>query len=357
MDNYKKYMYRCIELAKQGAGNVSPNPLVGCVVLGKEGDVLAEGYHHKYGEAHAERDALLKLKSGEEKDGTLIVNLEPCSHFGKTPPCVDLIIERGLKKVVIGCRDNNPKVHGEGIKRLKDAGNEVIEGILEDECRKLNEVFFTDVEKKRTFVVLKTASTIDGKISTATGDSKWITSEFSRNCSRELRKHYDAILTSSSTVIADNPRMEHKLKIVLDRKLKTDFSSNIYKNGNVIVVCEEGINNISDKLPENVTLMNCKVSDNKFDLDDLLSKLYDLKIKSVFVEAGGKLLGSFIKGGYADKIYHFIAPKIINDNSGKSCFDGDSIKSISELNEFVLEDIKRIGPDVLLVYGNKNDVE
>ena len=183
---YEIYMKKCIELAKLAEGNVSPNPLVGCVVLDKNGNEISTGYHAKYGANHAERDALLKLHNGEEKNGTLIVNLEPCSHFGKTPPCTDLIIERGIKRVVVGMRDVNPKV--EGIEKLQKAGIEVIVGVLENECKKLNEVFIKNFTEQKTFVAIKTATTLDGKIATQNGSSKWITSEKARD---EVKKLHD----------------------------------------------------------------------------------------------------------------------------------------------------------------------
>ena len=340
MTTYENLMKRCITLAKKGMGKTSPNPMVGCVVLDKNDNIISTGYHHKYGENHAERDALLKLHNGEERGGTLVVNLEPCSHYGKTPPCADLIIERGLKKVVIGCVDNNPKVAGGGIKKLKDAGIEVVVGVLESECRQLNEIFFTNVEEKRLFVALKTATTIDGKIATANGDSKWITSEKSRNYARKLRSCYDAILTSSSTVIADNPTMKHKTKIIIDRELKTDFCSQIYKNGRIILVTRK----IPDNLPQNIDVLEYK------DLPTLLKELFELGIKSVFIEAGGKLLGEFVKLGLVDKIYHFVAPKILNDNSGRSCFDGDSILKINDSKTFKLSRIKKLDNDILITY-------
>ena len=344
MPDYKNLMKLCIELAKKGGGKVSPNPMVGCVVLNNNGEIISEGYHERYGENHAERNALLKLKNGEEKDGTLVVNLEPCSHHGKTPPCTDLIIERRLKKVVIGSVDSNPKVSG--IKQLKDAGIEVISGVLEKECRNLNEVFFCDMEQNRIFTALKTATTLDGKIATSNGDSKWITSEKSREKSKGLRQIYDAILTSSSTILTDNPKMEHKLKVILDKDFKTDFGFDIYKQGKIILVTTK---NISD-LPQNIQTIKPEIKDDRIDLEDLLIKLYELGIKSVFIEAGGELSGSFIKHGLVDKIYHFIAPKILNDNSGKSCFNGDNISKISESENFNLTDIEKIGNDAMMVY-------
>ena len=242
MADYEKLMKKCIQLAKKGEGNTAPNPMVGCIILNKNNEIISTGYHHKYGKNHAERDALLKLKNGEEKDGTLIVNLEPCSHYGKTPPCADLIIERKLKKVVIGCKDNNPKVNGGGIKKLKDANIEIVTGVLEKECKELNKIFFTNIEEKRTFVALKTATTIDGKIATHNGDSKWITSNKSRLYGKKLRKKYSAILTSAETVIKDNPQMLHKTKIILDKSLRTNFNSEIYKNGHIIIAIDENKN-------------------------------------------------------------------------------------------------------------------
>lgn len=351
MINYEKLMKKCINLAKKGRGKTAPNPLVGCVVLDKNNEIISTGYHHKYGENHAERDALLKLTDGSEKDGTLVVNLEPCSHYGKTPPCADLIIERGLKKVVIGCVDNNPKVVGNGIKKLKNAGIEVVLNVLEKECRELNEIFFTNIEEQRTFVALKTATTIDGKIATKTGDSKWITSDKSRNYARKLRTYYDAILTSSNTVIADNPTMKHKTKIILDRNLRTDWNADIYKQGQIILVTSEDY--CVDEYPLNFEVMLCPEKDGKLDLNYILKELYASGIKSIFVEAGGKLCGEFVKENLVDKVYHFIAPKILNDDSGRSCFDGDNIFKINDSKNFKLIDTKKLGSDILLTYKTK----
>lgn len=351
MINYEKLMKKCINLAKKGRGKTAPNPLVGCVVLDKNNEIISTGYHHKYGENHAERDALLKLTDGSEKDGTLVVNLEPCSHYGKTPPCADLIIERGLKKVVIGCVDNNPKVAGNGIKKLKNAGIEVVLNVLEKECRELNEIFFTNIEEQRTFVALKTATTIDGKIATKIGDSKWITSDKSRNYARKLRTYYDAILTSSNTVMADNPTMKHKTKIILDRGLKTNWNADIYKQGQIILVTSEDY--CVDEYPLNFEVMLCPEKDGKLDLNYILKELYTSGIKSIFVEAGGKLCGEFVKENLVDKIYHFIAPKILNDNSGRSCFDGDNIFKINDSKNFKLIDTKKLGSDILLTYKTK----
>lgn len=350
-DRYVKLMQQCIELAKKGQGNVSPNPLVGCVVLNPDGEIVSAGYHAKYGENHAERDALLKLE--DAKNHTLVVNLEPCSHFGKTPPCADLIIEKGIKTVVYGMKDVNPVVAGSGLKKLRDAGIEVIGPVLEDECKRLNEVFIKNHTKKQTFVALKTATTIDGKIATNKGDSKWITSDKAREKVREIRKNYDAILTSSSTVIADNPTMEHKNKIILDRELKTDINSNIYKNGNIYVfysnqLCHSELVSESN----NISYFPTPVLDNKLDIKFILEKLYNLGIMSVLVEAGGILNGSFLP--YVDKLYHFMAPKILSDNSGKSCFGGKYIEKISDCVNLKYEKTEIYPPDILNIYNKTN---
>lgn len=341
--DYDKYMKKCIELAKGGEGQTSPNPLVGCVVLDKDGNEISTGFHHKYGENHAERDALLKLTKGEEKGGTLIVNLEPCSHHGKTPPCADLIIERGLKRVVIGMQDVNPIVAGNGIKRLKDAGIEVVEHVLEDECKILNEVFIKNMTQKKVFIAIKTATTLDGKIATQNGSSKWITSEKAREEVKVIRNRYDAIMTSSATILADNPTMLHRKKIILDRKLRTNLEAPIYKNGEIYL-----FNDSLDMFEGGVNFIKTPVHDDKLDLEFIFNKAYELGIKSVLVESGGHLAGSVLK--YADKIYHFIAPKITGDNSSLSCFDFQQIDDINKSLNFKFLDIKSFEPDILVTY-------
>lgn len=327
---HEKYMRMCFELALLGKGNVSPNPMVGCVVLDKDGNIVSKGYHKKYGENHAERDALLKLQNNEAEGGILYVNLEPCSHYGKTPPCVDLIIERKLAKVVIAMKDPNPKV--DGISKLKNAGIDIIEGVLEEEAKFLNRIFIKNISQHLPYVVLKTATTMDGKIATKTGDSKWITCEESRKKVYEMRKEFDCILTSSNTVIADNPTMEHRFKCILDKNSRTSKDSNIYKQGKIHIATKE----------------NTPLKDGKLDLKAVLAELYKQGICSVFVECGGTLAGAFLKENLVDEIYQFIAPKILNDNSGKSCFDGDLIEKIANSKKLKIYETKIIHEDVLI---------
>lgn len=361
--NYEKYMTECIQLAKKGEGKVSPNPLVGCIILDKNGNKISDGYHSEYGKNHAERDALLKLKNGEEKDGTLIVNLEPCCHFGKTPPCSDLIIKRGIKKVVVGMRDPNPIVAGNGIQQLKNAGIEVIEGVLEKECKSLNEIFIKNMTLNKPFIAIKTATTLDGKIATSTGSSKWITSEKSREEVKKIRNRYDAIMTTSSTVIADNPSMIHNKKIILDRCLKTNLKSKIYLQGEIYIFHNITSPHSSPKLVEGavvselantttageVKFIKTPAKHNKLDLNFVFEKAYQLGIKSILIEAGGHLNGEALK--YADKIYQFIAPKITGDNSSLSCFDFRRITDINECENFEIKSVEKFDKDLLLIYS------
>lgn len=325
----EKYMRMCFALAKKGYGKVAPNPMVGCVVLDRVGNLISKGYHKKYGENHAERDALLKLKNNEAEGGTLYVNLEPCSHFGKTPPCVDLIIKHKLKRVVIGMKDVNPKV--DGITKLKNAGIEV-DFVLEVEARFLNRMFIKTMTEKMPYVVLKTASTMDGKIASKTGSSKWITSETARKEVYRMRKEFDCIMTSSNTVIADNPSMQHNFKCILDKDLRTPKDAKIYQQGEIYIASKE----------------NTPLKDKQLDIEAVLKNLYSKGIYSVFVECGGTLAGSMLKDNLIDEVYQFIAPKILNDNNGLSCFNGADIKEISQAKNLKIYELKQIEKDILI---------
>ena len=325
----EKYMRMCFKLAQKGFGKVAPNPMVGCVVLDKSGNIVSKGYHKKYGQNHAERDALLKLKNNEAEGGTLYVNLEPCSHYGKTPPCVDLVIERKIKRVVIGMKDVNPKV--DGITKLKNAGINV-DYVLEDEATFLNRVFIKNMTQKMPYVVLKTATTMDGKISTHNGDSKWITSSDARKKVYEMREKFDCIMTSSNTVIADNPTMKHKFKCILDKDEKIDKNSQIFKQGEIFLA----------------TKNNTPLNNGKLDIEAVLKELYKKGVYTVFVECGGTLAGSMLKDSLIDEIYQFIASKILNDNKGKSGFNGEKIDKICDAKNLNIYHVEKIGVDILI---------
>lgn len=355
---YKELMRKCIELAKMSEGHTSPNPLVGAIIFDDNFNIISQGRHERYGENHAERNAILSY-NGDLKDKNIIVNLEPCSHYGKTPPCADLIIEKGIKKVIIGNIDPNPKVDGGGIKKLKEAGIEVITGILDEECYELNEIFMTNQIKKRTFVAIKTATTLDGKIATKTGSSKWITDDVSRLEVQKLRNKYDAILTSSETVIKDNPSMtcridngRNPIRIVIDTNLKTSKDSKIYNNDGtkVIVIVGEQIEDF--KLKEharNIEFIKCPTKNGHVDIKKALKLLYERKIMSILVEAGGTLNNAFIQEKAVDKLYQFIAPKILADNAGINFAEGCNRNDINDCNNLTITSTKLLKNDIMIV--------
>lgn len=351
---FNNLMQQCIKLARKAEGQVSPNPLVGAIVLDKDGNIVGEGYHQKYGEAHAEVNAL--NQAGEKaRGGTIIVNLEPCSHFGKTPPCADLIIEKGIKKLIVGMIDPNPKVSGNGIKKCIDAGIDVQVGILEDKCKELNEIFLKNQNLKKPFIAMKIATTLDGKIATKTGSSKWITSEKSRELVQKLRNKYDAILTGSGTVISDNPSMlctmpegKNPIKIILDTHAKIHPKSKIFEKGKVILATKEN----TEKYPENVEILICpKDEHNQINLSFLIEELYKKGVYSILVEAGAQVNSSFLKNNLADKVYHFIAPKILGDNKAISCFSGFEISDINNCTKTTIKDIQKVDVDVIITYS------
>lgn len=357
MQNYKKFMKKCIFLAKKGEGNVSPNPLVGAVVLDKNGEIAGYGWHKKYGEAHAEVNAL-NMAGEKANGGTIFVNLEPCSHFGKTPPCADLIIEKGLKKVVIGCVDPNPVVAGNGIKKLEKANIEVVCGVLEDECKKLNEIFFTNRLKNRPFIAIKTATTTDGKIASRTGDSKWVTCEKSRKTVHKLRNKYDAILTGSNTVDADNPSMNCRLKncknpvrIVADSMLRLSSDLKFFNSDGTPVYIAIGENIEPKGFADHIEFIKCPLINGKIDLNFLIQKLFEKGIMSILVEAGGGLNGALIKTGLVDKIYQFIAPKMLGDNKAVNCFYGFEKERMSDTKNLRIDSFKKSGDDLMIEYS------
>jgi len=355
---HEKYIKKCLELAKLGEGNVSPNPLVGSIVLDKDGNVVGRGYHEKYGEAHAEINALNQA-GDKAKDGTIYVSLEPCSHYGKTPPCIDRIIKEKIRTLVVGMTDPNPLVSGEGIKKAKNAGLEVLENILTKKCEKINEIFIKNITKKQPFIATKTASTIDGKIATSTGSSKWITSEAAREEVQRLRNKYDAIITGSNTIIADNPSLTCRKKgyrnparIIIDSQLRTSPDSKVYNDDgtNIIIATSENIDKNKLKIyPKYISIIKCPLNhDNKVDLEYLVQKLYAQEIFSILIESGGNLNGAFLKYNLIDKVYFFIAPKIIGDNTAISSFEGFNIKNISESKLFEFGKVENFPPDIMI---------
>jgi len=355
---HEEYMKQCLELAKIAEGFVSPNPLVGAVVLDKDGNIAGKGYHEKYGEAHAEINALDEAGYRAE-NGTIYINLEPCSHYGKTPPCIDRIIREKIKTIVVGMTDPNPIVAGNGIKKAREAGIEVIENILENQSIKLNEIFIKNQTQNKPFVALKTAQTLDGKVATHTGSSKWITSEAAREEVHRLRNKYDAILTGSATVIKDNPQLNcrksdgrNPIRVILDSSLKTPTDSNVYKDDGTKTIIAALENADSEKFkfyPDYVDIIKCPAnSTGKINLDFLAQRLHELKIFSILVEAGGILNGAFLESKLVDKIYFFTAPKLLGDSSAKSSFEGLNIENINDSHMLKFGDIKCFPPDIMI---------
>lgn len=354
---YKKLIKECLKLAKKGEGKTSPNPMVGAVIFDDNFNIVSKGYHQKYGESHAEVNAV-KNAACSLKGLSIAVNLEPCSHYGKTPPCADLIIKEGFKRVIVGMVDPNPIVSGNGIKKLQEAGIEVVTGVLEKECKKLNEVFLKDQIHKKPFITIKTATTLDGKIACKTGSSKWITSEKSRNYVQKLRNSHDAILTSSNTVIIDNPSLTCRMKngknpirIVIDSKLKADPKSNVYRDDQtpVFIVTDKNISEQKQKTyPNYVNFIKCKLKNGKIDLKDASQKLYEKNIKSILIEAGGTLNHAFVNEKLADKLIQFIAPKIIGDKDAISFIQGFDINKIEESQLLTELNIKSLKPDIMI---------
>lgn len=372
---HEKYMRLAIEEAKKGEGFVNPNPLVGAVIV-KNDKILGIGYHKKYGENHAEVNAILdaKNKNNNIENSTIYVNLEPCSHYGKTPPCADAIIKNKIKRVVVGCLDSNIKVAGNGIKKLKEANIEVIENILEEECRKLNEVFFHYINGKKPFMVMKYAMTMDGKIATASGKSKWITSEKSREHAHYLRKKYSAIMVGINTVIEDNPALtcrindnpRNPVRIILDSNLRIDLKSNICKTSKdiktyIATVKHNELNNLNNiekkKELEDLGIEIIETSsednkkDNKVNLKELINILgKDKNIDSVLIEGGASLNASLIDEKLINKVLVYISPKIFGGLNAKTPISGEGIEEPDKAIKLINGNIENIGEDLFMEY-------
>lgn len=375
---HEKYMRLAIEEAKKGEGFVNPNPLVGAVIV-KNDKILGIGYHKKYGKNHAEVNAILdaKNKNNNIENSTIYVNLEPCSHYGKTPPCADAIIKNKIKRVVVGCLDSNIKVAGNGIKKLKEANIEVIENILEEECRKLNEVFFHYINGKKPFMVMKYAMTMDGKIATASGKSKWITSEKSREHAHYLRKKYSAIMVGINTVIEDNPALTCRIKdnprnpvrIILDSNLRIDLKSNICKTSKdiktyIATVKHNKLNNLNNiekkKELEDLGIEIIETSknssennkkDNKVNLKELINILgKDKNIDSVLIEGGAFLNASLLDEKLINKVLVYIAPKIFGGLNAKTPISGEGIEEPDKAVKLINGNIENIGEDLFMEY-------
>jgi len=368
-----QYIQRCFELARKGIGFVNPNPLVGSVIT-KNGKVIGEGFHEYYGGPHAEPNAI--LNSNQNLEGaTLYCNLEPCCHTKKqTPPCVNAIIKNKIKRVVISNLDPNPNVSGNGIKILKEAGIIVDVGILEEEGRELNEVFFKFIQTNKPFVHIKLAQTLDGKIATSSGDSKWISNDSARKVVHKWRLQYDAVLIGRNTLSKDNPTLNIRMgidskgkvpfRIVLGSIDKIDFSYNLFSDEwshrTIIVTTPESFklatNTQLEQLRENkIQVIIVKEKVNSFDLENLLEQLSDLKIASVLVEGGKSVITSFIDQKQYDKISFFICPKIIGN--GISYYENQDLKLMKDAITFNQTRVENIDDQVVIhAYSNEDSL-
>lgn len=368
----EQFMKRAIELAKQGSGWTAPNPLVGAVVV-KNGRVIGEGYHRKYGELHAERNALAAC-SEDPAGATLYVTLEPCCHYGKTPPCTEIIIEKKIAKVVIGSRDPNPKVAGKGARILREHGIEVVEDYMREACDALNPVFFHYITTKTPYVVLKFAMTLDGKIATRTGASKWITGEAARNHVHQLRGRYAGILAGIGTVLADDPMLNCRidgahqpLRIILDSHLRIPMGSRLVRSAKeypLLIVCnesnrdrEEGANRIRKLEEVGAKVWTLPEKNGHPDLNVLMQRLGEEKIDSVLIEGGGTVNEAALKAHIVHHVYAYIAPKIFGGEDAKTPVEGSGIRLPQECAQLRLAKITVLLNDMLLEYDVEGETE
>lgn len=354
------YMKRALELAEKGIGYTSPNPLVGAVIV-KSGKIIGEGYHERYGSHHAEVNAL-RNATEDVSGATMYVTLEPCSHYGKTPPCAKAIVESGIKRVVIGLKDPNPLVSGKGIEILKSSGIGVVTGVVEEEGKKLNEIFLKYITTKRPFCILKAAMTLDGKIAASTGDSKWITNEQSRTYVHHLRHRVSGIMVGIQTILADDPMLNTRLqssegkdphRIIIDSKCRLPLNArvlNMTSNADTIVVTtekagEESLRRLKDKGAE---VIITPLKNHRVDLNYLMKKLGERSIDSVLLEGGGTLNYSALEEGIVDKVNFFIAPKIIGGNAAKTPVTGEGKAYMKDA--ILLRDVhyQSFGEDIMI---------
>lgn len=355
----EKYMRLAMQLAGNAIGRTSPNPLVGAVIV-KDNRVVGCGWHRKAGTPHAEVHAL--NQAGELAQGAdVYVTLEPCAHYGKTPPCAKALVKAKVKNVYGGLLDVNPKVAGKGFKILEDAGIHVEYGFLQDELRKQNEVFFKWIEHKKPFVVLKAAMTLDGKIATATGQSKWITNETSRAYGYKLRDIYDGIMVGINTVIEDNPMLtarvdggKNPIRIVVDSSLRIDINANVVQDKSAKTIVATTDKADKDKIlklqAQDVDVIVVDKDENdKVDIEKLLDILGQKNICSILVEGGATLSGSFVAKKLVDKVYFFIAPKIIGGKEAKTPVAGTGILNLQEALALKDIQIEKLEEDILII--------
>jgi diaminohydroxyphosphoribosylaminopyrimidine deaminase/5-amino-6-(5-phosphoribosylamino)uracil reductase len=356
MDEF--YMQQALTIARYATGRTSPNPLVGAVIV-KDGRIVGQGWHRKAGTPHAEVHAL--AQAGElAKGATVYVTLEPCSHYGRTGPCADALIEAGVQKVVVAMTDPNPEVAGNGLARLRAAGIEVVEGVLADEAAKINEVFLKWITTGMPFGILKTAMTLDGKIAAYTGHSKWITGATAREYVHKLRDIYDGILVGVGTILADNPKLTTRLpegghnpvRIIVDSMARTPLTATVVTDKQaptIIAVGREApVKRVEALRNLGVEVLVLEQNPQGVNLRQLFKALGERRITSIFVEGGATINASFLADNLIDKVYSFVAPKIIGGKSAPGPVGGNGVDRVDQAA--LLENIttQTIGTDILI---------
>ncbi|MEI4770831.1 bifunctional diaminohydroxyphosphoribosylaminopyrimidine deaminase/5-amino-6-(5-phosphoribosylamino)uracil reductase RibD [Psychrobacillus sp. FJAT-51614] len=367
MNSDQDYMRLALDLAASAKGKTNPNPIVGAVIV-KNGVIVGSGLHRKAGEPHAEVHAF-NMAGEHAKGATLYVTLEPCSHYGKTPPCAKLVKESEVSRVVVAMQDPNPDVAGRGIKLLRYAGIEVEVGVLEDEAKRLNERFIHNMITNRPFVISKFAMTLDGKLATHTGHSKWITGDAARADVHKLRDEVDAILVGVGTVLADNPSLTTRLpngqgknpiRIILDGQLRTPLNANVLQTTEaetIIVTSNDADHEIVEMYEEKgVSFVYVSQDDNGLNLQEMLVKLYKLGITDVLVEGGGSVNASFLRANLIDKYLIYIAPKLLGGRNSITPFTGKDIDTMDAAMLVSFEEIDKYGEDIrITAYPKQGD--
>ncbi|MDO4941333.1 MAG: bifunctional diaminohydroxyphosphoribosylaminopyrimidine deaminase/5-amino-6-(5-phosphoribosylamino)uracil reductase RibD [Lachnospiraceae bacterium] len=336
MNSHRQYMMRAIALAKKGIGATNPNPLVGAVIV-KDGRILNEDYHHRYGEFHAERNAILNCTE-DMHNATIYVTLEPCCHQGKTPPCTDIIIESGISTVYIGSRDPNPLVAGKGARILREHGITVIEDFCREECDAINPVFFHFITNNTPYIALKYAMTLDGKLATYTGASQWITNEKARKHVHYLRHQYTAIMTGIGTVLSDNPtmncRMEggrNPIRIICDSHLRIPLGCNICQTADryktIVAYCEAESQKLQELATLGIECIRVPAKSGHIDLHELMNVLGSKKIDSILLEGGQMLNYAALDAGIVHYVYSYLGAKIFGGSSAFTPVGGQGVEA------------------------------
>lgn len=355
--NDNDYMRRAVELAKRGCGFVSPNPMVGAVIV-KDGRIIGEGWHARYGDLHAERAALNSCTESPA-GGVMYVTLEPCCHRGKQPPCTDAVIASGVKRAVIGSLDPNPAVSGGGIKALREHGIETETGVLKEECDELNFIFFHYIKTGIPYATVKYAMTMDGKTASYTGASKWITGETARERVHEDRRRYSAVMTGVDTVLADDPLLTCRieggrdpLRIICDSRLRTPLESKIVKTAasvpTVIATCVGDAERFKEYEGAGCRILTVPQKEGRVDLESLFKTLGGEGIDGVLIESGGTLSWSVLKSGLARRVQAYIAPKLLGGAGAKSPVGGAGIAHPKDAIPLKNSKVTRLGEDFLI---------